>query len=201
MANFQLKGKATCRIVYPDGLFEKRVAKGSESEPKFNAIILVPKDDKVKVEQILQEFNREFEALQKDGYKGKTVRTLNPKNVCLVDGDDYADEKDGREDFRGFYLLKFNSKFRPLVVDMQKRTITNGLYTPNVDVENISDIHLESGDYVHVNIGFWHYNKPLAQGIGCNLNALMRVAAGEPIGSAASSNVDDYLKVDGEDYE
>lgn len=200
MKNFQLKGKATCRIAYPQGLFEKRTVKGAEGEPKFDAVLCVPKDDKVKVEQIIEEFNKAFTELQQSGFKGKSPSAINPHNNCFIDGDKYADEQDGREAFRGYYLLKFRSKFRPLIVDMQKRTITNGLYKPNVDVENISDEHLEDGDYVHANVSFWSYNR-VAQGIGCNIHALIRVASGEPFGGGVSTNVDDYIKIDGEDYQ
>lgn len=197
MKNFQLKGKATTRVVYPSGLFEKRTVKGAQGEPKYNAIFVIPKTDIDKVNQVKEAFEQAFRELQASGYRGKSSSALNPRNVCWVDGEAYANESDGREQFRDFWLLKFSSKFRPVVCDLQKRIITNGVPVPNVDVENISDEELADGDHVHLNISFWTYNNPVAQGIGCNVHAVMRVAAGEQIGGGMSTNPDDYFK----DYE
>lgn len=199
MANFQIKGKATCRVVYPQGLFEKKQVKGVEGNPKYNAIILVPKSDTAKIAQVNEHYMECFADLQKAGYKGKTPATLNPKNNCWVDGDAYADEQDGRDQFRGYMLLKVASRnFRPVVTDIQKRVILNGVPMPGLDVENISDEELGSGDYVFVNVSFWSYKNTAATGIGCNIHAVMRVAEGERIGGM-STNVDDYIKT--EDYE
>lgn len=199
MKNFQLKGKATCRVVYPQTLFEKKQVKGSTGDPKYNALFLIPKSDIAKVEQLQAEFAEAFKELQGSGFKGKSADAINPKNNCLVDGDKWADTEDGKEQFRGFYVLKCASKnFRPIVTDTQKRVILNGVPLANVDVENISDETLEDGDYVYINVSFWTYNNPTAAGIGCNIHAVMRVASGERIGGA-SKNVDDYISV--EDYE
>lgn len=193
MKNFALKGKATCRVVYPQTLFEKKQVKGSEGAPKYNALFLIPKDDTVKVEQVKAEFAEAFKELQNSGFKGKAISAINPKNNCFVDGDAWADEQEGKEAFRGYYVLKCASKnFRPLVVDTQKRVILNGVPMDNVPVENISDETLEDGDIVHINVSFWTYCNPTAAGIGCNIHAVMRVAAGERIGGM-SKNADDYF--------
>ncbi len=198
MKNFQLRGKATCRVVYPQTLFEKRPIKGSDGDPKYNAIFLIPKDDTDKVNQLQAEYAEAFKELQSKGFRGKTPNAINPKNNCLVDGDAYADEQDGREAFRRYWMLKCASKnFRPVVTDLQKRVILNGVPLAGVDVENISDEELNDGDYVLINVSFWTYANPTAQGIGCNINAVVRVAEGERIGGA-SKNVDDYI--DTSDY-
>jgi len=202
MEKFQLKGAPTCRVAYVQGLFEKRKVKGMEDgKEKYNAFVLVPKDDKEKVEQLLTEFNAAFAELQKKGFRGKTVKAINPKNNCLVDGDEYADEKDGREAFRGYYIIKVSSpQFRPLVVDMQKRVITNGIHMPGLSVDNMSDQELHSGDYVLANLSFWVYNQATFQGIGCNPNAIVKVKDGETIGGV-STNVDDYIDLSSYDSE
>mgnify|MGYP003288697110 CR=1 FL=1 len=201
MQNFQIKGKATCRVVYPQGLFEKKQVKGAEGDPKYNAIILVPKTDDVKVSQIKEQFAEAFKELQNKGFKGKAVSAINPKNNCFVDGDVYADEQEGKDAFRGYYMLKVASKnFRPIVTDLQKRVILNGVPLQGIDAENISDEELCDGDYIHANVSFWTYCNPTASGIGCNIHAVMRVAEGERIGGA-SKRVEDYIQIDGEDYE
>lgn len=201
MKNFQLKGKATCKVVYPSGLFEKRAVKGTEGEPKYNAIFLIPKDDEVKVTQLKEAFDEAFKELQSKGFKGKTARAINPKNNCFIDGDEYADETEGKEAFRGYYMLKCASKnFRPLVVDLEKNVIINGHPIAGLAAEKISAETLEDGDIVHLNVSFWTYANATASGIGCNVHAVMRVASGERIGGA-STNVDDYIKVGEEDYQ
>lgn len=200
MANFQIKGAPTCRVVYPKGLFEKTQVKGGVGDPKYNAIILVPKTDAEKVAQVMEAYNAAFAELQNAGFKGKTPKGINPKNNCLEDGDAYADEHDGAESFRGYFRLKVASKnFRPIVTDLKKRIITNGVPVPGLtDVERMSDEELQDGDYIFANISFWVYCNTAAQGIGCNVHAIMRVKEGERIGGA-SQNVDDYI--DAGDYE
>lgn len=203
MANlerFQIKGAPTCRVVYPDGLFEKKTVSGVEdSEPKYNAFIIIPKSDEAKVKQIQAEFDKAFLELRGKGFAGKTAAAINPKNNCFIDGDAYADEKDGRDDFRGYYIVKVASKnFRPIVTDRAKLVITNGIMIPGLHVEKMSDEELRGGDYVLANMSFWVYNQKTFQGIGANIHAVVRMGEGEPIGGV-SNNVDDYI--DMADYE
>lgn len=197
MERFQITGAPTCRVVYPAGLFEKKYVKGAEGDPKYNAIILIPKDDEAKINQLNAAFAEAFADLQKKGFKGKSAKALNPKNNCLVDGDELADDQEGKEAFRGYLLLKVASKnFRPIVADMQKRAILNGVALPGVAVENISNETLEDGDYVFANVSFWTYNNAAAQGVGANVHAVMRAKAGERIGGS-STDVDDYIDTGG----
>jgi hypothetical protein len=197
MQNFMLKGKATTQVCFPQGLFEKRQAKGQEGEPKYNAMFVIPKSDTAKVQQINEAFAEAFKELQGKGFKGKTAAAIDPKNCCLIDGDAWADRVDGKEQFRGYYVLRVASKnFRPIVTDMQQRTILNGVpFVGSYDSLNISDETLNDGDHVLINISFWTYCNPTASGIGCNIHAVVRVASGEPFGGA-SSNVSDYITID-----
>lgn len=193
MDRFQIKGAPVCRVVYPAGLFEKKAVKGVEGAPKYNAIILVPKADEDKVKQINDRFAEAFAELQSKGFKGKNAKAINTKNNCWVDGDEFADMNDGKEAFRGCMMLKVASKnFRPLVSDMQRRMIINGVPMPNVSVENLSDERLEDGDYIIANVSFWTYYNPTAQGIGCNVHAVVKYADGERI-AGPSNNVEDYI--------
>lgn len=200
LERFQIKGAPTCRVVYPDGLFEKKQVSGVEdSDPKYNAFIIVPKNDEAKVKQIQTEFDKAFVELRAKGFAGKTVKAINPKNNCFIDGDEYADEKDGREDFRGYYIIKVASKhFRPIVVDKLKNVITNGIAVAGLAIEKMSDEELCGGDYVIANLSFWVYNQKTFQGIGANIHAVVRMAEGAAIGGV-SKNVDDYIEI--EDYE
>jgi hypothetical protein len=200
LERFQIKGAPTCRVVYPDGLFEKKSVAGVEdSEPKYNAFIIVPKNDEIKMKQITEESDKAFAELRGKGFTGKTIKAINPKNYCVVDGDAYADEKEGREAFRGYVIIKVSSKnFRPIVCDRFKNVITNGHLIPGLSVEKMSDEELFDGDYVLANISFWTYSQKTFQGIGCNVHAIVKMADGEAIGGV-SKNVDDYIEI--ADYE
>ena len=191
LKNFQIKGAPTCRVVYPQTLFEKKAINGVEGAPKYNAIILVPKNDKEKMDQINEAFMEAFKELQQSGFRGKTPATINPKNNCWIDGDAYADEYDA-EWAREYMVLKVASRnFRPMVCDKSGLTILNGIEIPGLPVEKISPEELCGGDYVLVNICFWTYNK-VASGIGCNINAVVKVRTGEPIGGN-SGDINSYI--------
>jgi len=200
MQNFQIKGAPTCRVAYVEGLFEKRSIKGADplstSVPKYNGLILIPKDDVDKMNQVKEAYDKAFQELQAKGFKPKSAASINPKNNCFVDGEVFYENTEC-EAFRNYMVLKVASKnIRPIVTDMQKRVILNGVNLANVQIENISDEELVSGDYVFANVSFWTYCNATAQGIGCNLHALMRVREGERIGGM-SHNVDDYIDIEG----
>lgn len=199
MERFQIKGAPTCRVAYVDTLFEKKSVKGADGDPKYSAVILIPKDDEAKVKQIMDEYNKAFADLQAKGFKGKTPKAINPKNNALEDGDEYADQADGRDAFRGYYRLKVASKnFRPIITDRSRLVICNDHPVPGITVDQMSDQRLESGDYILCNVSFWTYNNPTAQGIGANVHAIVKMADGERI-SGVSNNVDDYIDL--ESYE
>lgn len=197
---FQIKGAPTCRVVYPKGLFTKTLVKGAVDAPenyKYNALILIPKDDADKMAQLNEAYDKAFNELKTNPYfKGKTPASINPKNNCLEDGDKYADENDGKDAFRGYMILKVSSKtVRPLVADMQRRAIFNGHPIAGTPVEKISDEELADGDYIFANVSFWTYGQSGFQGIGANVHAIVRAAEGERIGGA-SGDVGDYIDTD-----
>lgn len=197
MERFQLKGAPTCRVVYPKGLFTKTLVKGAEDKPenyKYNAIILIPKDDEGKMAQMNNAYAEACQALQGKMPKVKIPAAINPKNNCWEDGDDYADKNEGAEAFRGYMRLKVASKqVRPIVVDMERKRITNGYAIANLDVEDTSTLTLNDGDYVIPNVSFWVYDKGAGIfGIGANIHFLARHSDGERIGGA-SENPDDYI--------
>lgn len=198
MDRFQIPGAPTCVVCFPKGLFEKTVVKGAENaDPKYNAIILIPKSDTEKVARVQAEFDKAFKELQAAGYKGKTVASINPKNNCWEDGDLFADSKDNCEQFRGYWRLKVASKNnRPIVTDLKRRTILNGIMLPGLTVDQISDEQLADGDFVFVNVSFWVYNKSTFSGIGANVHAIMRAKEGTPL-CGAPTDVDSYIDTEG----
>jgi len=198
LEKFQIKGAHTCRVVYPDGLFVKKTVSGVEdSEPKYNAFIVFPKTDEIKMKQLREEYEKAFLELRGKGFQGKTYKVINTKNNCFIDGDEYAAEKDGRDAFKGLMILKVASKnFRPIVMDRAKLLITNGTPINGADIEKMSSEELNDGDYVLANISFWVYSQKTFQGIGCNIHAVVRVAEGEQIGGV-SKDIEDYIDMEG----
>lgn len=197
---FQIKGAPTCRVIYTKGLFEKTAIRGvAEAKPKYNAVLLVPKNDAEKMAQITERFNKAFEQLQGMGCGLKSPKGLNPKNNVWMDGDEFADMKDGRDVFRGYVMISMSSpEIRPLVTDKAKRAILNGVQFAGrmIPVEQMSDEELGSGDYVIPVISFWAYKKSSFEGIGCNPIAFVKMADGARIGGG-SLDIDDYVDLEG----
>lgn len=192
LEKFFISGSPTCRVVYPRGLFEKTVVKGTQSEPKYNAVIVVPKDDKEKMDLVNREYTKAFDELKTKGFKGKTPDAIESKNNCWKDGDKLAAEKEGYEKFKGYMLLSVASRnYRPIVTDMQKKSIVNHVPISGMISENISDEELKDGDYVFATVSFWTYNGT-ASGIGANIHAVKRFKEGEQI-AGVSSDIDDYM--------
>lgn len=175
---------AMCRIAYIKGVFEKTLPRGvQEGTPAYNCVILVPKKSEKACAAIMEAYNAEFEAIRKAGFKGKTPEALDRKNNCLVDGDKYADANDGMEDFRGTWRLSCRMNYRPMCVDKEGLTITNGEMIPGLEAEQVSPEVLQSGDYVLVNLSFWSKFNASYQNIGCNVHAIKRMGEGALIGN------------------
>lgn len=204
LERLQIVGAPTNRVVYPLGLFKKTLVKGTPDLPenyKYNALILVPKDDEEKSNQIAEAYNEAFKALQAKGFPKKSPSAINPNNNCLLDGDKLADEDEKKEAFRGYWIVKVASKnFRPIVTDMSKLVILNDVPIAGLAPSKISPRTLEDGDYVFASISFWVYFNSSFQGIGCNVHAVIRAKAGERIGGA-SGDVDDYVDIEGYEVE
>lgn len=200
LERFQIKGAPTCRVAYTRGLFEKQTVKGAEgAKPKYQCVVLVPKNDAEKVAQVTDAFNEAFAALQGMGSTLKSSKGLNPKNNAIMDGDEYADVQDGRDAFKGYLMIRCSSPaIRPIITDRQKRAILNGVTFEGriIPVDQQSDEELGSGDYVIPVISFWPYKQSSFEGIGCNPVAFVRIAEGERIGGG-STNIDDYVDLNG----
>lgn len=195
MENFQIKGAPTCRIIYPDGMFRKSKPKNvPNARETHNCWVLIPKNDAEKVTQINEKYAEAFDDLKKRGFKGKVPAAIDPKNNCLLSGEDLFNSKDNvPEELKDYFIIKTSSNFPPVVVDTNKRVILNGLPAGELAAERISPVTFKDGDYVFANIQFWTYANS-GEGIGCNLNAVVWVKEGTTIGgSAVSDNVDDLI--------
>lgn len=152
-------------------------------EPKYSAMILIPKDDK----KTLAKIKRAVEAAVEYG-----VQTLwggkKPKNLRmpLRDGDE---EMDGPE-FEDCYFMRVSSKTKPGIIDRYKQPIddSNGIY---------------SGCYARVSLNMFPYDKAGNRGISAGLNNIQVLRDGDPLGgrSRAEDDFDDSFLDDYDAYE
>lgn len=193
---FQLPGAPTCRVAYTKGLFEKLAVKGGDpNKKKYNCVVLVPKNDEAKMKVLNEKYMEAFEGLKALGSGFKSPKAIDIKNRGVIDGDEWADMKEGREEFRGYMMVKCGSPHvRPIVTDAQKRVILNGVPWPDrvIPIEQQSDEEFNSGDYAVCVLSFWAYKESTFEGISANPLAFVKRGDGERIGGA-SSNVEDYV--------
>ena len=140
------------------------------SEKKYNVSLIIPKSDKVTLAAINAAVDAaKIENVSKWG--GKVPANL---RTPLRDGDiDRADDPA----YAGCYFINASSKRKPAVVDINKQEI-------------LDPAEVYSGCYGRAVLNFFGYATAGNKGIGCGLNAIQKVADGEPLG--AVSSVDDF---------
>lgn len=146
-------------------------------EPKFSAVILVPKqpgDNYAKIMAAIQA------ATAKAREKFGQAFPVQPKN-SVHDGDG-ARPSDGQpfgEECRGCWVFTASNKTRPRVVD--------GNIQPILDSTEIY-----SGMYANVGVTFFGYSAPQNKGIGVALDNVQKIGDGEPLGGGRVSAEDDF---------
>jgi hypothetical protein len=142
-------------------IFEPRAAAPGE-EAKYNLQILIPKTDVETISKI----NEAIEGAKKTGaslWNGTIPGNL---RTPLRDGDL---EKSEYTEYAGHYFLTAASKFKPGVVDKERRKI-------------LDETEVYSGCYGRVSLSFYPYDKEGNKGIGCGLLNVQKLAEGEPLG-------------------
>lgn len=142
-------------------------------EPKYSAMILVPKTDAAQVQAIQNAIDATIaEARVKYGAKVPAM----PKTP-IHDGDGYTPGgKEYGPECKGHWVFNASQvlKFKPEVVDMQGNPLTEP-----------SQVY--SGMYVNVLINFYFYNNQSA-GISAGLGPVQKVRDGEPLGGGAPAS-------------
>lgn len=151
------------RLSFP-ALFRKAKFKGEET--KFEATLLIPKDDKVNLRKI----NKLIEAAKAEA-KGK----IKADKICLKDGDE--SDYDGYE---GHMSFKAANNKRPQVMDRDKTPLTE------------EDGVVYAGCYVNASVGVWVQDNDYGKRINGNLYGIQFVKDGEPFGSGAVDVTDDF---------
>lgn len=142
-------------------------------EPKYSAMILVPKTDTAQVQAIQNAIEATIaEARVKHGAKVPAM----PKTP-LHDGDGYTPGgKEYSAECKGHWVFNASqaSKHKQEVVDINGNPLT----TPG---------EVYSGMYVNVLINFYFYNNQ-SSGIAAGLGPVQKVRDGEPLGSGAPAS-------------
>jgi len=104
-----------------------------------------------------------------------------PKKVeyCLKDGD--QQEYDG---YAGMWAIKANTKYRPTVIDRQKRPVTE------------EDDLIYPGCYVNASLEVYSYDGQYGKRVGCSLNAIQFVRDGESFVASSGDSLSDFDVLD-----
>lgn len=146
-------------------------------DPKFSAVILVPKADpgnKAKIDAAIQA------AAQRGREKFGQAFPAQPK-ISVHDGDGPrpSDGQPFGEECRGCWVFTASSRQRPNVVDLNLQPI-------------LEATEIYSGMYANVGVTFFAYNAPQNKGIGVGLENVQKIADGEPLGGGRAAVEDDF---------
>lgn len=141
-------------------------------DPKYSITLLIPKGDAAALNSIYAEIEKaKQEGVQKFG------GSIPPMcRIPIYDGDGVrptSGEPFG-EECRGHMVMTASAKLQPSVVGLDMQNILNP-----------ADVY--SGCYVRANINFFAYNTNGNKGIGCGLNAVQKIADGEPLTARVSA--------------
>lgn len=150
-------------------VFEKHSITGVESDAKYSAVLLIPKDDK----EMVEAFTAAIEQAKTEGKATKWGGKM-PANLSLPMRD--GDEKDDPV-FHGHYLINAKANTKPGVVDVYKKDIT--------DPEAIY-----SGVWAYVSVNMFAFASAGNKGVACGLNNLMKAKDGEFLGGRSSAESD-----------
>ena len=140
-------------------------------EPKFSATVLIPKTDFATKQRIDAAINAAITDAVSSKWNGARPPQI---STPLQDGDGLRrnGEPFGPE-CKGHWVINASSKQQPPVCDLALNPIIN-------------QTEVYSGMYARVNLNFFGFFNSGNKGIGCGLNAVQKVADGEPLGGGVS---------------
>jgi len=157
------------RLSFPS-LFKKSSFDGKEG--KYEATFLLPKKDIATYKAI----NEAIEAAISEA----KVKIPADKRF-IKDGDSI--EYDG---FADCWAIKAGNSTRPLVINRDRSPITE------------DDEIVYAGCYVNAQIGVWIQNNQYGKRVNANLYGVQFVKNGEPFGTKAVAEVEDFEEVEGD---
>lgn len=152
------------------------------SSEKYSCCILIPKEDQRTLAKLQAAINQAILLGEKKGYWQGAHLSPSTFKFPLRDGDQECAEKG--EEYAGHWFLNASSSRKPHIVDINRN-----------DIFDQSEVY--SGCYARVCLNFYPFNKNRGKGIGCGLEAIQKVADGEPLGSVPI-DIDEAFGDDGD---
>lgn len=161
-------------------------AQDGQQEPKYQAVLLLPKNQVNCYNEIMQAINAAKQEGISKQWKGACPPTL---SVPIHDGDGVR-ERSGEaygEECKGHWIISAKSKLKPQVV-----------HQSNINCE-LPPGSYKSGDYAIVMINFYPYDANGNRGVACSLGNVMLTRDGEALGGQSSAS-DDFSDFGGGGY-
>lgn len=145
------------------------------NEPRYSAMLLIPKSDKETLNAIQKAIKAAFEG-GKDKLKGVKFDRL---KTTLRDGDEEMDTEE-RPEFADHMFINVSSKTRPQVVKRE-----DGILVKTEDPDEIY-----SGVYAMASINFYAFNTAGNKGVTAGLNNILTTCKGDFLGGRANAESD-----------
>lgn len=142
-------------------------------DKKYSLCVLIPKSDTATLRKIKAAVDAAREEGKTSKWNGKIPTGL---KLPLRDGDDDRPEQ---PEYTGHFFLNASSKNKPAIV--------NEFVAPVLDQTEVY-----SGCYGRVALNFFAFNSAGNKGVGCGLNAVQKLADGEPL-SGGSRSAEEYF--------
>lgn len=149
---------------------------------KYKCLLLIDKADKASVKKIQDAIKHVENLMITEKYAGKAPKKA-IKNT-FIDGDE---EKEG-EEYEDRYCINVSKHVKPQIFDRKLRLIT--------DEEEIY-----SGVVANVAIEFFYYWREDSKGITASLEAIQKVADGEPLGASRVRAEDVFEEMEDEELD
>lgn len=147
-------------------------------DPKYQAVIMVDKKDKITVQAILKARKAAMEEGITKKWAGKKPNQISNFKDPVKDGDK---DLSMPEEFRGKYFFNATAKERPAIIDRNKKPITD--FTK-----------VYSGVFAFVSVNFYPFNVQ-SKGVAVGLNNIMIAKDGPRFAGGASAE-QDFAEVD-----
>ena len=173
------------RLNFPH-LFEPHAFEEGQ-EPKFSAVIMLPKSDVATKKAIDVAIEKAIQKGISEKWGGKRPKNI---DIAFTDYDDQGyepDDDDYYDPYIGHYIFnaKSSAEWPPTVVSLN----------PNIPITDHSEIY--SGVYARVHLSFFPYTFGKKTGIGIALNMVQKLVDGEPLaGRRDPSEVFDNVEID-----
>lgn len=148
----------------------------SNSEPKYQVTMLIPKTDQATYNDIIKSRDAAYEAAVQNDWKGNRPQL---RSLLIYDGDGVRQDgsKFGPE-CAGHWVITASTKRKPQVVDIS-----------NINVE-LAPQDIYSGMYGRVTLNFFSFNSNGNKGIGCGLGNVLKTRDGEQLAGGSTAEQD-----------